>query len=747
MSAGVLERPGRTSNGGGPARRAVIRWAVRLLRREWRQQLLVLALITVTVGATFVASAVATTAPSPATAGFGTAQYLATFTGSGSRIATEIASLRQRFGPIDVIETQPRSVPGSIQTYSLRAQNPHGRFGQPMLGLVSGHYPAGPGQVAVTSGVAADFHLAIGSSWSVGGVSRKVTGIVRNPQNLLDEFALVTSGQLSGPAQVAVLFDAPRSARPPTGVTVTNRQAAAASGNVINPETISLAAATLGMLLIALVAAGGFTVLAQRRLRSIGMMAAQGATEANIRLVVRANGAATGVAGAVTGFVLGMLAWLAYRPQAQASAHHVIGVFQLPWRVIGVSMALAVVAAYLAAARPARAIARVPIVVALSGRPAPPKPVRHLAVPFGLAFAVLAFVLLGMAGSGVGAPGGASPANQSTPLREVVYGLIALAVAVVLLSPTCLALLARLGRRMPVAVRLAVRDLARYRARSGPALAAISLSVLIAAGVIVVTAARFSNVLDYAGPNLTSSQLIVYPGGGPGSGPGGGPGSGPGGAGPIGNPPAGKQDAPPAATAPPAPTAPTATQLTAAGTTARRIAADLGARSVITLKTAGDLRYAARPELERADLRRDPPALAGIRDHADTGQSRRRLPDHATGPVRDAASAVHLGRERQGRPAAPGRTGHHVPLPAERLPAQPAHPGNERAAVRHLGAEHGDHRACRAGIQPQAGHSWLADPGAWRADPQPDHGRQADRGGGRADDRDRQQHPVTDAGH
>jgi putative ABC transport system permease protein len=34
------------------ARRAVIRWAVRLLRREWRQQLLILALITVAVAAT-----------------------------------------------------------------------------------------------------------------------------------------------------------------------------------------------------------------------------------------------------------------------------------------------------------------------------------------------------------------------------------------------------------------------------------------------------------------------------------------------------------------------------------------------------------------------------------------------------------------------------------------------------------------------------------------------------------------------
>lgn len=56
MSAmAVTERPERRMPGGGmPARRAVIRWAIRLLLREWRQQLLILALITVAVAATVV---------------------------------------------------------------------------------------------------------------------------------------------------------------------------------------------------------------------------------------------------------------------------------------------------------------------------------------------------------------------------------------------------------------------------------------------------------------------------------------------------------------------------------------------------------------------------------------------------------------------------------------------------------------------------------------------------------------------
>src|SRR4029077_8741525 len=107
-------------------------------------------------------------------------------------------------------------VPGSVDTYDLRAQSPHGPFGQPMLSLVSGHYPAGPGQVALASGVASELRLTVGSTWRADGSARRIVGIVVNPQNLLDEFALVAPGQVASPTQVTVLFDAhgviPRSA-------------------------------------------------------------------------------------------------------------------------------------------------------------------------------------------------------------------------------------------------------------------------------------------------------------------------------------------------------------------------------------------------------------------------------------------------------------------------------------------------------------------------------------------------------
>ena len=58
MSTAVLAPIANTrpSDGGVPARRAVVRWAWRLFRREWRQQFLILALITVAVAAKRVAA-------------------------------------------------------------------------------------------------------------------------------------------------------------------------------------------------------------------------------------------------------------------------------------------------------------------------------------------------------------------------------------------------------------------------------------------------------------------------------------------------------------------------------------------------------------------------------------------------------------------------------------------------------------------------------------------------------------------
>jgi putative ABC transport system permease protein len=510
VSIGVLERPATgsvpaPSAGGIPARRAMVRWAWRLFRREWRQQLLILLLIVVAVAAVVVGAAVAVNTPPPPNAGYGTARDLATFnlslpaskapTATLPHVEAQIATLEHRFGRVQVIENETFNVPGSDQTYQLRSQDPHGPYGGPMLQLLSGSYPTGSDQVAVTPGLASELNLSVGDTWPQGG--KTVVGIVQNPQSLLDEFALVPPGQVTHPTQVSVLFDASPSAAKDLPSYVT--PAGASNSNGINPSTIVLALATVGMLLIALVSIGGFTVLAQRRMRSLGMLESMGATDRNVRLVLEANGVIVGTAGAVLGFALGVVLWLAYRPHNEQSAHHVIGQFALPWNVIVPAMVLAVIATFFAAGYPARAITRVPVVSALAGRPAPPRQIHRSLVP-GVIALIIGFVMFSLSGA----------AGNGGGVIWLVPGLVALIVGIILVSPFFLALLARVGGRAPIAIRLPLRDMARYRARSGSALSAISLGIMIAVIICAVAVARYANVFDYVGPNMAANTLNVY---------------------------------------------------------------------------------------------------------------------------------------------------------------------------------------------------------------------------------------------
>jgi putative ABC transport system permease protein len=105
----TLERPAELRSrgaGGAVARRAVVRWAWRLFRHEWRQQMLVLTMITIAVAATILGGAIATNTPPPAHAGFGSADHLVNFPASSSHLASDLRRIEQHFGTVEVIENR-----------------------------------------------------------------------------------------------------------------------------------------------------------------------------------------------------------------------------------------------------------------------------------------------------------------------------------------------------------------------------------------------------------------------------------------------------------------------------------------------------------------------------------------------------------------------------------------------------------------------------------------------------------------
>ena len=460
-------------------------------------------LLTLAVAAAVVAIAFAADGPSSPSAQFGSANDLLTISGSASQQAADVAVARARFGRIEVIEHATSPIPGSINTVDVRAQQPAGLYSSPMLRLDAGHYPAA-GQVAVTSSVAAIYRLRIGSVWHEGGRALRVVGIVENPGDLQDQFALVAPGQLGRADHVAVLFDATdrqvRSASLPAGAELQTRQPYA----VGFPPAAVLVFDTIALLFIGLIAVAGFTVLAQRRLRALGMLQAVGATDRHVRLVLIANGAVVGIIAAVTGAVAALVGWTAFVPRLETIVEHRIATFSLPWWEVAAAVVMTVVTAVAAAWWPARAAAHVPVVAALSGRPATPKQGRR---PAALGGALLAIGLAGIA---------LSHRGKTPPL--IIGGLVFTAAGVLLLGPIAIGGLAVVGRRAPLAIRLALRDLARYRARSGAALAAISLVSGIVAAIAISAAAAAQNETpagEAGWTNLPANQLMVYlsPGG------------------------------------------------------------------------------------------------------------------------------------------------------------------------------------------------------------------------------------------
>jgi putative ABC transport system permease protein len=487
----TIERPPVSlagGNGGAPARRAMVRWAWRLLRREWRQQVLVLALLTVAVAATTAGVAFVTN-------GMEEAQTTLALPGSDPQLAADVAVLRDRFGDVDIVSHQRIAVPGSVDGVDLRAQDPHATGKQPTLRLLSGRYPAGAGEVAVTRGVADLFDLRVGGVWDVNGRTRTVVGLVENPLHLNERFALVAPGQADPPARLTVhIAGAPsvQALRIPSGspvsiATIPAAQRAAAAAVV-------LALATMGLLFIGLIAVAGFTVMAQRRLRALGMLGALGATDRHVRLVMLANGAAVGAVAAVIGAAAGLAGWLVFASRLEALVSHRMDRFDLPWWAIGSAMLLAVVTSVIAAWWPARSASRVPVVTALSGRPPRPQPAHRLATA-GAVLLALGLALLGMSG-------------QKRPL-VVAAGTVATTLAVLFLAPLAIRVLAGAGRRAPIAVRLALRDLARYQGRAGAAAGAIALAIGIAATIAISAAASAAGEAATGG-NLADDQLLVY---------------------------------------------------------------------------------------------------------------------------------------------------------------------------------------------------------------------------------------------
>ncbi|MET8267629.1 FtsX-like permease family protein [Micromonospora arida] len=350
----------------------------------------------------------------------------------------------------------------------------------------AGRAPQQAGEVAVSPVALRRLDLRLGHAVAAADGSRAYTvvGVVEFPDDLGPVVALHPGAAPStGPEPDSVwLADVPGtvdaalvSRLNDRGVVVTARHLGSATGadrrwlgSIMgdNPNDLSTGVliAGLGLLEVVLLVGPAFAVGVRRRRRDLALVAVAGGDAAQLRRVVLADGVVLGLLGAAAGLLVGVAAAFAGRPLMEQYVFSArFGGYRCWPSALVLLGGVAVLAGVLAALAPAWTAARQDVSAGLAGRRTPAKsPGRWLAL--GLALVV--------GGAGLAAFG----ATRTSP-AVVLTGLILGELGLVCCTPTLLGVLARLGRVLPLAPRIALRDASRNRAAAAPAICAVMAAV------------------------------------------------------------------------------------------------------------------------------------------------------------------------------------------------------------------------------------------------------------------------------
>nr|MDT0661401.1 FtsX-like permease family protein [Micromonospora sp. DSM 115978] len=349
--------------------------------------------------------------------------------------------------------------------------------------LLAGRLPADRTEALATRRALDRLGLTLGDRMEPldGGPSHTVVGIVELPENL-GEAVVVPPGTGSQPGG-RWLVDTPGELNWATvqrlnaaGLLVVSRSVRDApsdpaaglptppSGGSTEEISVGVLVGGLGLLEVVLLAGPALAVGALRRRRDLALVAANGGTPAHLRRIVLADGLLLGGGGAVVGLAVGVAAALTGRHLLE------LYVFQarsgsprfFPAALLAIA-GLALVAGLLAALVPAFTAARQDVVTALTGRRGLVRSRRRWLVG-GLA--------LTAAGTALAMFGASRPTTSL-----ILGGLVLAEIGLVLCTPSVVGLLARVGRFLPLAPRIALRDTARNRAAAAPAISAVLAAV------------------------------------------------------------------------------------------------------------------------------------------------------------------------------------------------------------------------------------------------------------------------------
>ncbi len=348
---------------------------------------------------------------------------------------------------------------------------------------------ARPGEVALSPGLRETLGLRIGDRVELPDQKRVVTvsGIVGMPGESDDRYAVGPEESFPGVGfERRWLVDLPAGTTPEEarralnakGVLVTTRdETTGESEDDDATESLVLAVvpATMALAEVVLLAGAAFAVGARRQRRDLGLFGAAGADRAQLRRIVLASGVLLGGAGGLLGAAAGTVLAALVRDPLDGYYRYLLGPLDVRPTDLVLLVVLAVGTALLSAALPARTAARQPVTDALAARSGIRRG-RRWPVFLGLPVAVAGVVTTLV-------PGKLTTAGD---FLVVAAGAEVAQIGLLLCIPALVGAAGALGRRLPLSSRLALRDAARNRGRTTPAVAAVTAAVATAVAAIVI---------------------------------------------------------------------------------------------------------------------------------------------------------------------------------------------------------------------------------------------------------------------
>ena len=380
--------------------------------------------------------------------------------------------------------------------------------------LLDGHAPDEATEAAVSPSVLALMGADVGDEieFAQPGVAFTVTGTVVRPTSTHDDVVVVTrdalardawwsNGYFEGSTQLFVSTrHADRVVAGLGGGKFGYGRTRADVADDTQPPTQSISftyiAGGLALFEAVLVAAAAFAVGARRQLRSLGLIGAAGGERRHLRRVVLGSGLVLGTTGAVVGAAVGIAVAVAVVPVIGRLSGRLHTDVHLPLLELVAVVLLGIAGGTAAAWLPARAAARVPTLAALATR-RPLRRVRGSTVAAGVAVAAL--------GVGLAAFGARPPAKAGV----ILLGAVVVVSGFTMCSPAIVALVGRAATRAPTLVRIGLRDAARHRARTGPAVAAIMAALSLPVAVATYAASIDAGERARHVPNLRTDQVLV----------------------------------------------------------------------------------------------------------------------------------------------------------------------------------------------------------------------------------------------